>query len=190
MSDGLRIVGVSAAAIVLAAAPAVAWFEGVIPHTYVDPVGIPTACAGETGAHIVMGQTYTIDQCMQMLDASLLKHWQGLSRCIDAEVTQGQAQALLSWTYNVGVGAACRSTLVRLLNAGAPAAQWCRQLTRWTKGRIAGVLVDLPGLVKRRTAELRMCLGGEWVLSLRASALFWLARIDRSTARIVDVELT
>ncbi len=163
MSGGMRIAGgVAAAAIIATSAGAVAYFEGVIPNSYRDPVGIPTACAGETGPHIRMGQTYTLDQCMQMMDASLWRHWRGLERCMDAEVTPGQARAVLSWTYNVGIGAACGSTLVRMANQGAPPEIWCHQLTRWTKARVAGVVVELPGLVKRRRAELSMCLGETW----------------------------
>lgn len=160
---GLRVVGGAAAAVVIgASAGAVAYFEGVIPRTYVDPVGIPTACAGETGPHIRIGQTYSLDQCMAMLDASLARHWSGLERCVDAELTINQAAALLSWTYNIGSGAACRSTLVRMLNQGAPADLWCHQLTRWTYATKAGVKVQLPGLVKRRASELSMCLHGHW----------------------------
>lgn len=194
--SGLRVIGASAAAVVFATAPAVAWFEGLLPYTYVDPVGIPTACVGETGAHVEMGQTYTMEQCMQMLDASLWRHWDGLSRCVDAQVTVGQASALLSWTYNVGVGAACGSTLVRLLNSGAPSGVWCHQLTRWTKARKLGVVVELPGLVTRRNAELAMCLDGDWRFvhldgtPWRLSAPFWLARIDRRRAAANDAQWT
>lgn len=163
MSGGLRIAGAASAAAVLAAtAGGVAYFEGVIPHTYRDPVGIPTACAGETGPHIVMGQTYTLDQCMAMLDSSLARHWRGLESCADAELTINQAAALLSWTFNVGAGAACRSTLVRMLNSGAPAELWCHQLTRWTYATKLGIKLQLPGLVKRRASELSMCLHGVW----------------------------
>lgn len=159
--SGLRVVGAASAAAVIAAG-SVAYFEGVIPHTYVDPVGIPTACAGETGPHIQIGQTYSIDQCMTMLDASLARHWRGLERCIVGELTMQEAAAILSWTYNVGVGAACGSTLVRMINRGAPAEAWCQQLTRWTKARKLGVVIELPGLVKRRAAERSMCLTGQW----------------------------
>lgn len=161
--SGLRIVGgAAAAAVVGASVGAVAYFEGVIPQTYRDPVGIPTACVGETGPHIVMGQTWTMEQCMQMLDESLWRHWTGVSLCMHAEVTVNQAAAILSWTYNVGVGAACSSTLARMVNQGAPPEAWCQQLTRWTKARKLGVVIELPGLVKRRTAERHMCLYGEW----------------------------
>lgn len=192
----LRIIGGAFAAVTATAGPCVAWFEGVIPYTYVDPVGIPTACIGETGAHIAMGQTYTVDQCMAMLDASLAKHWRGLERCVDAEVTVNQASALLSWTYNVGVGNACGSTLVRLLNSGAEPAVWCNQLTRWTKARKFGVLIELPGLVKRRNAELSMCLEGDWrIVHLdgtpwRLHAPFWLARTDRRRLAANDAQWT
>lgn len=161
--SGLRIAGAaSAAAVVAATAGGVAYFEGVIPHTYRDPVGIPTACAGETGPHIRMGQDYTMDQCLRMLDASLARHWRGLERCVDAVLTINQAVALLSWTFNVGVGAACGSTLVRMLNSGTPPELWCHQLTRWTYATKLGVKVQLPGLVKRRAGELSMCLHGVW----------------------------
>lgn len=159
---GLRTVGVTGAVVIATAAPAVAWFEGVIPYTYRDPVGIPTACAGETGPHIRMGQTFTIAECMDMMDASLWRHWMEMGRCSDAEVTWNQAAALLSWTYNVGVGNFCKSTLVKLLNSGAEPAIWCSQLSRWTKARKAGMLIELPGLVKRRAAERSMCLYGRW----------------------------
>ena len=160
--SGLRIVGASAGAVIAVSAGAVAYFEGVIPQTYRDPVGIPTACAGETGPHIVMGQTWTMEQCIQMLDESLYRHWMGVSRCMDAEITTNQAAAILSWTYNIGVGAACSSTLARMVNQGAPAEIWCNQLTRWTKAKKMGVTIELPGLVKRRAAEKNMCLYGEW----------------------------
>ena len=36
----------------------------------------------------------------------------------------GAAFAWGATTYNVGTGAACRSTLVRKLNAGAPPSEW------------------------------------------------------------------
>jgi GH24 family phage-related lysozyme (muramidase) len=34
------------------------------------------------------------------------------------------------------------------------------QLPRWNKARIAGVAVALPGLTKRRNAEMTLCMKG------------------------------
>ena len=46
-------------------------------------------------------------------------------------------------------------------DSGAPLLQAaCNQLPRWDNARIAGVLVPLPGLTKRRAAERTLCLQG------------------------------
>ncbi len=67
-------------------------------------------------------------------------------------LNQNQFDALASFVYNVGSGAFQRSTLAKLLAKGdydgIPA-----ELRKWTKARIGGTLVDLPGLVRRRKAE-------------------------------------
>lgn len=147
----------TAALVATLAGSLVAYHEGVVPYTYADPIGIPTVCAGETGPHVKFGQRYTVEQCIQMLDKRLQLEWNKFSRCIDRPLTPNQAVALLSWEYNVGASAACKSTLVRMLNAGKPASQWCAQLSRWTYagGR------QLPGLVKRRAQERAICEGRE-----------------------------
>lgn len=36
----------------------------------------------------------------------------------------------------------------------------CDQLVRWDKARVAGVMVSLPGLTKRRAKERDLCLSG------------------------------
>lgn len=177
-----RVLGGTLAAVLAAAAPCTAYFEGVIPHTYADPIGVPTACVGETGPHIRMGQTYTVDECMSMFDKRLQLEWSRIEPCIAVDVTVPQAAAILSWEYNVGAHAACSSTLVRMLNAGAPPEVWCAQLSRWTKATKFGVSVELPGLVKRRAAERAMCLGGAWRRSAMADAVGTLASAISGTA--------
>lgn len=142
-------------AAVLAAAPFVADHEGVMLRTYMDPVGIPTACMGETDQTITVRERFSRDECMAVLGASLTEHAQGLAECVTTPLKPHEAAAVLSWTYNVGVGAACRSTLVRKLNAGAAPAEWCAELKRWNR---AGDRV-LPGLTLRREREFAMCTG-------------------------------
>ena len=63
-------------------------------------------------------------------------------------------------TYNIGSTVACnttKSTAARMLKAGDIAGA-CKQLPRWSKASIAGVMVTLPGLAKRRAAEEALCL--------------------------------
>ncbi len=163
MIGRLKLAAIGTAVAAAVAAPGVMYYEGLIPQTYSDPVGIPTACYGETGAHIQPEMVFSHAECAAMLDASLSRHWAGIERCLgDAEVTVGEAAAVLSWAYNIGTGAACTSTLAKMVRAGVPGEVWCHQLTRWTKARKAGVVIELPGLVRRRQAELTMCLTGQW----------------------------
>lgn len=145
------------AAAILCAAPCIGYYEGMFPRSYADPVGIPTACAGVTGPTIKLGQTYTKEQCAAMNLAAMQRTWDGVSACIYEPITVPEAAAILSWSYNVGPQAACTSTLVRLLNAGADPSVWCAQLPRWKYTTKLGFSFQLNGLVKRRATEQAMC---------------------------------
>ena len=130
-------------------------FEGLRTVAYRDPVGIPTVCFGETKG-VKMGDRYTVAECKAMLTESLISHEAGMRKCMrnpDA-VPDGAYGAFLSFTYNVGVGAFCKSTLNKRLNAGDIRGA-CGELTKWNR---AGGIV-LPGLTRRRAAERDMCLG-------------------------------
>lgn len=130
----------------------IAFFEGYRENAYRDPVGIPTIGYGETKG-VKMGDKTTPKKAMEQLVISADEHGQGMARCIKVPISQNEYDAYLSFTYNVGVGSFCRSTLVKKLNAqdyeGA-----CKELLNWNKagGRV------LPGLVKRRKEEYDLCL--------------------------------
>jgi len=142
--------------VVLLAVPVSVRWESVVHRPYLDPVGIATVCAGETDRAVVgLRDAFSRDECTALLGASLLKHAQMLEPCIRRPVQRNEAVALLLWSHNVGAGAACRSTLVRLLNEGRPASEWCAQLSRWdyAAGR------RLAGLTARRAEERAICEG-------------------------------
>ena len=87
----------------------------------------------------------------------MIKHEEGLRKCLknpDA-IPRKSYVSFVSWTYNVGVGAACRSTLVKKANAGDIEGA-CNELPRWNRagGRV------IKGLVNRRADEQRLCLEG------------------------------
>src|SRR5690606_29029797 len=118
-----RIIGGTLGAAVAIAAPMGAYFEGVFPVGYADPVGIATDCIGETEGARVGVQRHTYAECLARYDARLAGRWEALSTsCIHHDVTVHEAAAIVSWADNVGIYAACTSTLVRMLNAGARAA--------------------------------------------------------------------
>ena len=136
------------------AVPLVMLYEGTVLQSYRDPINKITACVGHTGPELRMGQRYTLQQCEDMLYGDLLKHTAALD-CIKRPMTDGQKAAFLSFAFNVGNGAFCKSTLVRKANAGdMPGA--CAELSRWV---MAGGR-ELPGLVKRRAAERQLCEKG------------------------------
>lgn len=139
---------------IILALPIVVYFEGFVPKTYIDPVGIPTVCFGETDKRITMQERFSREQCYVLLGASLQKHAAAISPCIKVPLQDHEAAAILSWGYNIGAGAACGSTLVRLLNEGAPPAVWCPEMRKWVyaKGK------KLKGLEIRREKEEALCL--------------------------------
>lgn len=153
---GKAVAGGSAAAVLALAALIVKPWEGRELVPYKDIVGVWTVCEGITGKAVVPGRRYTHAECDRLLDTELGRHYSGVAKCITQPVQPHEMAAVVSWTFNVGVGAACGSTLVRQINAGQPATVWCRQLLRWN--RAGGK--EVRGLTFRRRDEMRVCLGG------------------------------
>jgi len=126
--------------------------EGVRTYAYRDPVGIPTICFGETKG-VRMGDTLTVEQCKGMLVERVEEFGRAVDRCVFVPLPPARKAALTSFTYNVGVGAFCGSTLVRKLNEGDTVGA-CDQLLRWNKAKG----IPLPGLTTRREKERELCL--------------------------------
>lgn len=150
-----KVKALAATAVIALATPVVAYYEGLVPSTYADPVGIPTVCFGHTGAAASPGASYSEAECTALLQGDLLAAYGHVLRCIGVELEPHEAAALTSFAFNVGGAQFCSSTLVRLANGGAPASTWCAQLDRWVYAR--GIL--LRGLVRRRAAERALCEG-------------------------------
>lgn len=152
-----RVAAPAAGAVLAGAAAFISPWEGMVPVAYLDRIASPpvwTVCYGETEG-VQPGDTYTPEQCADMLIGRLPDYRDGLTACIPSlpEQPQGIQVALISWAYNVGTGAACRSTLASRANAG----DWvgaCNQLPRWN--RAGGV--EVRGLTNRRAAEQTLCL--------------------------------
>ena len=86
-------------------------------------------------------------------------------RYIDVPLTQGQFDALTSFTFNLGPGALQRSTLRRVINAGTgDPSMYQTTITnsfmRYNRARIDGELQPVRGLSRRRADEARMFLYG------------------------------
>ena len=131
----------------------VAYWEGTEYKPYYDVVGVLTVCNGYTGPDIIPGKTYGKQECDSLLKKELTTHGMGVLKCTKVPLNQNQYDAYASFAYNVGVGAYCKSTLLKKLNAedytGA-----CNELLKWN---MAGGKV-YKGLTRRREAERALCL--------------------------------
>lgn len=143
------MVGAGCCAVLLTYVPQ---FEGTVLRGYKDPIGIVTACTGNTKS-AVLGKPYTKEECERLLVDDLVEHAAGIEKCITRPLSTGERAASVSLAFNIGVEAFCDSTMARKLNAADPTA--CAELDRWIK---AGGQV-LPGLVKRRAIERQICEG-------------------------------
>jgi lysozyme len=150
---GSRVVMAAALAAAAATAAFVRPWEGEPLDPYRDIVGVWTVCAGIT--RNVEQRRYTRAECRELLKDEVAIHLSGVAKCINRPLRENEWVAIGSWTFNVGVGAACKSTLVRKVNSGAPASAWCPELLKWDRagGR------KVYGLTRRRTAEYRVCMG-------------------------------
>ena len=147
------------------------WYEGEGPTkvidgvtwnvSYQDVVGVWTVCRGLTGPVAGPGIKYTADQCRvleeQRLAVTRIQTKRQLDR-FDSYSPWRQA-ALIDFTYNMGEAALRSSTMRSKFNAG-DADGGCRELTKWIKARVGGVLTTLKGLVLRRETEQELCLKG------------------------------
>ena len=112
---------------------------------------VPTIGFGTTEG-VKMGDTITPQAAVSRALSDVSKFEGALKRCVKVPLTQGEYDAYLSLSYNIGSGAFCGSTLVRKLNAGDYAGA-CEQVLVWDKagGR------QVAGLTARRKREYAQC---------------------------------
>lgn len=132
-------------------------FEGCKLTAYQDSVGVLTIGYGWTqpvdGKPIRAGMTIKQETAERLLKTGLVSYESDVSRLVKVGLTQGQFDALVSFTYNLGSRSLSTSTLLRKLNAGDYAGA-ADEFLRWNK---AGGKV-LNGLTRRREAERALFL--------------------------------
>jgi lysozyme len=123
----------------------------VVP--YICPAGILTIGRGHTGADVVEGLIWSVEQAEDALQQDMaVAHAQALALCPSlATASPGRRAAIADFVFNLGGGRLRASTLRRKINDGAwgdvPA-----ELRKWVWGGGR----RLPGLVHRREAEIAL----------------------------------
>ena len=124
-------------------------FEGYSPTPYICPAGYWTVGYGHVIKNpLAYPDPITEDHATQILAADVQITERAVERLITVPLTDGQFDALVSFTFNLGGGALQRSTLRKKVNReehdDVP-----DEFLKWVNagGR------KLPGLIRRRQAE-------------------------------------
>jgi lysozyme len=132
-------------------------FEGRRLAAYKDPSGVATIGYGTTvyptGAKVRLGDEVSGGEAKEYLAFDCAEFARGLTDLLkDVQVGQNQFDALVSFAYNIGLGAFQDSTMLKKLKAGDVKGA-AKEFPRWNKATVKGIKQVLPGLVKRRAAE-------------------------------------
>ena len=89
-------------------------FEGLSTKAYICPAGVLTVGYGHTGRDVKPGMVITAAQAENLLRRDVEHFENGLTKFLNLDgiyVTQGQFDALLCFSYNLGLRALISSTL-------------------------------------------------------------------------------
>ena len=161
-TGGFMLVVASGAAI---GAPVTLQHEGMRLKPYYDSIGIKTWCAGET--EIGYKESFTKDECSQLFlvrygyysERTAMFYNETAQKILAPEIHA----AMVDMSYNVGLGAFGKSSMIKELNDGNPI-KACNAILKY---RYAGGFDCsqpgnriCPGIWDRRLKMIRLCLEG------------------------------
>ena len=139
--------------------------EGYRSEPYLDSAGCITVGYGElltctADARLADYSAVTEAEA----EAFLRQRVEEIIRRVDAEVTvelhDEQMAALVSFVYNLGQSAFANSTLLQMIDDGAPVGEIAREWLSWDHIHVDGVAQASRGLSRRRLAELGLYFFG------------------------------
>lgn len=136
-------------------------WESFMAKPYLCPAGVPTIGYGSTfypnGTKVTMkDKAITKEEAHQLLVNSLVKTFEPqVDKAVVNEINDNQFSALVSFTYNMGIGNLESSTLLKKVNAGDYLGA-SKEFKRWNKARVKGILQVLAGLTSRRKDETEL----------------------------------
>lgn len=131
-------------------------FEGLRLNAYVDPAtgGEPITIGYGTTIYngvqkVKLGDKITEPQAEAFLQYDLNKFAEKVRPLITKSLSDNQFGAIVSFTYNVGIGNLKSSTLLKKVNVSPNDISIVTEFAKWNKA--AGKV--MAGLTRRRTAE-------------------------------------
>lgn len=125
-------------------------FEGLRLEAYCDAAGVWTIGYGHTGSDIRAGDRITEYWARELLRSDL-NATEAAVRRLHVARTQGQFDALVSFTFNLGISRLQGSTLLKVIRTGGSHRQIRHEFMRWV---YAGGK-KLRGLEQRRAWEAK-----------------------------------
>lgn len=125
------------------------FFEGLRLHKYKDIGGIDTIGYGHCGNNLP--EEITLSQAEDYFERDVYLTSNGVNQLIKVPLTQPQFDALVDFSFNLGLGVLKASTLRSKLNRREYSAV-PKQINRWVHDK--GIVV--PALVERRDYEARL----------------------------------
>jgi lysozyme len=142
------------------AAEVIKEFEGYSSKPYLCPSGIATIGYGNT--RYLNGERVSMDdpeidkkEAEKMLLDTVKFVEKDVKNVLEHKLKAHKMAALISFTYNVGIGALSNSTLLAWVNSNPDYSEIPSQFRRWNRG---GGKV-LKGLIRRREAEIELWEG-------------------------------
>lgn len=129
--------------------------EGEKLEAYKCPGDTWTIGVGHTGKDVKEGMIITKEQSRELLKTDLIRFENAVNNYVEVPLRQCEFDALVSFSFNVGVGAFKGSTLLKKINNSAALSEIETEFKKWVRSR--GKV--LPILQRRREREIKLYKG-------------------------------
>ncbi len=126
------------------------YFEGFRSRAYLCPANVLTIGYGSTGSHVSRGMIITKYEAERLLIKDLKRFENYVDRIIERQLKWHEFDALVSFSFNLGFR--IKDEFLSAINIGNTK-MVVYKLKQYNRARVNGILLVLPGLVKRREAE-------------------------------------
>lgn len=135
-------------------------WEGCKLTAYRCPAGVLTIGYGHTGPDVTPGKSITQEEADRLFDTDVRKFAAKVAPLFaGVPLNNNQFDALVSLSYNIGSLSVKAPTLLRKVKENPNDPSIRAEFLKHVNARVNGVLKQLPGLVKRRTAEANHYFG-------------------------------
>ena len=131
-------------------------FEGCKLKAYKCPAGLWTIGFGSTfyedGTKVKEGDVITQQRADELFDLIVEDFAKKVKQLVKQDLTDNNFSAIVSFTFNVGIGNLQKSTLLRKVNANPKDKTIPAEFRKWVRANDK----VLQGLVRRREAEAKL----------------------------------